>query len=257
MKDENYPDESETIEKEPEETRGPDKTSPQRHRKGGRQTEIIKKMVICAIFVALAFACEFVLRIKVGFLTFDAKDAILTVGAMCLGPIAGTVMTLCVSLLEMLTVSDTGFWGFLMNFASSVAFVVPAALIYRTWRTLKGAVCGLGASIFSMTSVMMLMNMWITPIYMGVELSQVLGIIPTTLLPFNLIKALLNAALVFLLYKPVVTALRLTNMVDREGEVRIGRRSLIVSIAALLVAAGAVVLFILVMKGSFQWIKPS
>ena len=258
MQDEYEPVKQET-ESDTETAVEPQSSKESGHRKGknGRQFELLKKMVMCAIFVALAFAAEFVLRIKVGFLTFDAKDAILTVGAMCLGPIPGVAMTLCVSLLEMLTVSDTGLWGFLMNFVSSAAFCVPAALIYRRWHTLVGALAGLFVSVIGMTGVMMLMNLWVTPIYMGVERSVVVGMIPTMLLPFNLIKAVLNAALVFLFYKPVVTALRLTHMVETGGQPLQGRRSVVVTILALLVAAGAVVLFIFVMQGSFQWVKPS
>ena len=89
-------------------------------------------MVLMAVFVAMAYAVQLVFRIKVfGFLTFDAKDAILTLGAMVLGPVSGIVMAVLVALIEMISVSETAFWGFLMNAVSSAVFVALASSIYR------------------------------------------------------------------------------------------------------------------------------
>ena len=80
-----------------------------------------------ALLCALAYICEFVFRIKVSFLTFDAKDAIIAIGALAFGPVSGVAMSLVVALLELVTVSETGFYGFLMNFLSSAVFsVIPA-----------------------------------------------------------------------------------------------------------------------------------
>ena len=50
-----------------------------------KSREKIKKLVLVALFAALAYVCMFVFRIKVSFLTFDAKDAVMTVGSMFLG----------------------------------------------------------------------------------------------------------------------------------------------------------------------------
>ena len=64
----------------------------------------ILHMAVVAVFCALAYACQFVFRIHVSFLTFDAKDAIMAVGAMIFGPVWGVVMALVVSLLEFLCI---------------------------------------------------------------------------------------------------------------------------------------------------------
>ena len=55
---------------------------------------------------------------------------------------------------------------------------------------------------------MLLWNYLLTPIYMGYPREAVAAMLPTTFLPFNLIKGGLNAAITMLLYKPVVTTLR-------------------------------------------------
>ena len=65
-----------------------------------------------ALFCALAYATMFVFRIKVSFLTFDAKDAIITLAGLLFGPLASLVISFTVALIEMISVSDTQFWGF-------------------------------------------------------------------------------------------------------------------------------------------------
>ena len=95
----------------------------------GSTAERVKKLTCLALFVALAYVTMFVFRIKVGFLTFDAKDAIITVAAISFGPLSGVLISLAVALLEMVTVSDTLIYGFLMNFLSSATFSATAALL--------------------------------------------------------------------------------------------------------------------------------
>lgn len=171
------------------------------------QDKKIKKIVALAVFAALAYVIHFV-HIPVGFLNLDFKDVIITVSAMYFGPLSGIVLSVFVPVLEFITVSETGPYGLIMNILSSVTFVGTASLIYRFKKTLSGAVAGLCAAVFSMTAVMILANMFITPYYMGVARSEVVALIPTLLLPFNAIKAVLNASLTLCLYKPITKVLR-------------------------------------------------
>ena len=175
-----------------------------------KSTNNIKTLAIMAMLTALAVAADIFLRIPGigGFLTYEPKDVILTIGAFIYNPIAGLVMSLVVCLVEMVTVSSTGFIGLLMNFLASAVFVGVASVIYHRKKTIARAIIGLVAGAAAMTAVMLLWNYIMTPIYMGVPREAVVSMIPTLLLPFNAIKAALNASLVLLLYKPVVTALR-------------------------------------------------
>ena len=216
--------------------------------------QFVRTMVTVAVFCALAYVCQFVFRIKVVFLTFDAKDAVMTVGAMLFGPVWGIVMSLLVSLLEMITVSETQFYGFLMNFLSSAVFTGLAAWIYRARRTIIGAILGLTASVVAMTAVMLLFNLIVTPLYLGWSVGDVAALIPTLLLPFNLVKALFNAGLVLMLYKPISTALKRARLVQGDtGSLHLDRRSVLVLIAGLLLVAVCVVIFVFFLHGSMEW----
>ena len=119
----------------------------------------------------------------------------------------------------MITISGTGPIGFFMNVISTCAFTVPAALIYKKMRVMKGAVLGLTVGAITMTASMLLWNYLITPLYMSVERSQVAAMLIPTFLPFNLIKSGLNLALTLVLYKPMVTALRKTGLVPESSAV--------------------------------------
>ena len=67
-----------------------------------------------------------------------------------------------------------------------------------------------------LTIVMMLWNYLITPLYMGVPREMVAGMMLSVFLPFNVVKGGLNMALILLLYKPVVTALRKAKLVPES-----------------------------------------
>lgn len=174
----------------------------------------IKAISIMAMLTALAVAADLLLRVKVGgFLTYEPKDVIITIGAFIYNPVAGLIISLVVCLVEMVTVSDTGFIGLVMNFLSSAAFVGVASVIYHRKKTMRRAVTGLIAGALTMIAVMLLWNLFLTPVYMGVPREAVIKMIPTLLLPFNAVKAGLNAALVLFLYKSVVSALRKSKLV--------------------------------------------
>ena len=140
------------------------------------------------------------------------------------------------SLVEMLTISDTGLIGFVMNVLSTSAFACTAAFIYQKKHTLKGAVAGLLSGVVLMTIVMLLWNYLITPLYMGYPREAVAALLPTVFLPFNLLKGGLNAALTLLIYKPVVSALRKAHLVPESpsGSPKTGRINWGVTLVALI-----------------------
>jgi riboflavin transporter FmnP len=179
------------------------------------------------MLAAVAYVIVCLIRVPVVlFLNYEPKDVIITIGAFLLGPVCGFVVSLLVSLLEMVTISGTGPIGALMNLLSTCSFACTAAIIYKKRRTFSGAIIGLAVGAVAMTAVMVLWNWLITPLYMGVSREVVQGMLIPYFLPFNLFKATLNCALVLILYKPLVTALRRASLVeaapDRTGGIKWG-----------------------------------
>ena len=211
------------------------------------------------MFAAMAYCVAFVFRINVGFLTFDAKDAIVCIAAMILGPGAGAVISLLVATVEQLTMGDTGFWGWLMDFASTATFSVAASYIYSKRRNISGVAIALASSVVATVTVMMLCNLLITPIYMKVELQQVVDLLPTLLLPFNFTKSVLNAGLVLALYKPVITACRAVRLVPQKenagGEKQSfwSMRSLVLLLIAIALISASIAYMIFGLGGIFEF----
>ncbi|MGM9637584.1 MAG: ECF transporter S component [Eubacteriales bacterium] len=213
----------------------------------------VRYLVLMAMFVALAYVIECVFHIKVSFLTFDLKDFVITIGAMILGPVSALAMSAVVSLVEFLTISDTGIWGLIMNFAGTVAFSLPAALIYRYKKTLAGAIVAMVTAVVSMTAVMLVANLIITPIYTGTNVATVVSMIPTLLLPFNLAKAILNSGVVLLFYKPIITALRSAHLIPSEGTAnRTGKNTVVMVLIAIVFLAVSIVILVS-MNASASW----
>jgi len=234
------------------------------------QSSRTRKLAILALLAALAYVVMVYGRVPVltvpPFLKYDPKDVILAIGGFLFGPLSVLAMSVVVSFLEMITVSETGIIGFFMNVLSTCAFACTAALIYKKLHTLKGAIIGLAAGWLATAAVMVLWNYIVTPIYLASlatgfsdleALSEsvtrvrpvVAGMLIPIFLPFNLLKGGLNAAITMLLYKPVRTALSKSGLLPRPPvnapRSRINVGAMLVS--AFLLVTGA--LLILVYQG--------
>ena len=175
----------------------------------------VKKMVLLAMLAAVSYMLVTLVRIPVVlFLKYEPKDVVVTIGGFLYGPMASFVISAIVSLLEMVTISETGPIGCIMNLLSTCTFACTAAYIYNRKHTLSGAVAGLVTGSIVMVAAMMLWNWLITPLYMGGDREAVEALLLPAFLPFNSLKAGLNTALVLMLYKPLVTALRKIGLVQ-------------------------------------------
>jgi riboflavin transporter FmnP len=171
-------------------------------------------LVNLGLLSAIAYVLMVVGRVPVvSFLKYDPKDVIIVIGGLIYGPMAAFMISVVVSLVEMITVSDTAWIGFAMNVLSTCTFACTAAAIYKKNQKISGAVIGLIAGGILTIAVMLLWNYIITPIYMNVPRPVVAGMLIPVFLPFNALKVSINGAITMLIYKPVVTALRRAGLI--------------------------------------------
>lgn len=210
-----------------------------------------KRLTTVGMLCALAYVAVVFGRMPVIlFLKYDPKDVIIAIGGLIFGPLTSFTVALIVSLIEMFTISDNGILGFIMNVISSCSFACTAAFLYKKRHKLSGAIIGLLCGWACMVAAMMLWNYLITPIYMGVPREEVAKMLIPAFLPFNLIKGGLNAAITMLFYKPVVTVLRRSHLIETEHAAGKTKINVGVVLAALLIIASCVLL-ILVLNGVF------
>ncbi|MCL1788886.1 MAG: ECF transporter S component [Oscillospiraceae bacterium] len=178
---------------------------------------IVTLAMLCAIaYTVMNFKIPIVL-----FLKYEPKDVIIILGGFLYGPLSAFIISAVVSLIEMVTVSDTGPLGAFMNVLSSCTFACTASFIYHKRKTLGGAVTGLIVGVVLMTGIMIPANYLLTPIYMANEFvtaeqlrQQVVGMFLTVFVPFNLFKGAVNAIIVMFLFKPLVTALHRAGLIQ-------------------------------------------
>ena len=210
-----------------------------------------QRLTLAAMLAAMAYAAMLITRplpAVAGFLSYDLKDVVVAIAGFLLGPATAGLITIVVSLIEMLTVSSTGPIGLLMNILSTAAFVLPSAIVYRRSRTLRSAAIGLAAGVALMTVMMLAWNYIVTPLYMGVPREVVAGMLIPTFLPFNLMKGGLNAGITMLLYKPLSNALRRTGLLPRRGDSGARGHSPVATIVSALVVITCVALFVILAR---------
>lgn len=215
----------------------------------------IFRLVAIAAFISVAYISSLILPIKVQFLTLDIKDAFITIGALYFGPLSGIIIALVVSLLEFFFGSDTGVYGLIMNFIGSAAFAAVASLIYTRKKNLMNAVTALLCACICMTVVMLAANLIITPLFMasrGMDRQAIEKMIVPLLLPFNLFKGLLNAAIVMLIYKPLSIALKKTRLLGESGgTTKMNKNTLVLSIVAIAIMVGSLTFIFVKLGASF------
>lgn len=215
--------------------------------------EKTKKITIIGMLCAVSYLVMMVGRVPlvpaVSFLKYDPKDVIIVIGGFIFGPMVSFLISLIVSVVEMLSVSETGIIGLIMNVIATCSFACIAAFVYKKKHTMSGAILGLGLGIMCMTAVMLLWNYFITPIYMGYPREAVAELLLPAFLPFNLIKGGINLGITLLVYKPIVTALRKAHLIH-ESENTDKKSTYIGTIVVSSFILVSCILFVLVMKGT-------
>ncbi len=210
-----------------------------------------KVMVSLAMLTGIAYIVMLASKLMpsvYGFLDFDFKDVIICIGGFTFGPMAAAIIAIMVAFIEMITISSTGFWGFLMNALATCAFCCTASFLYKKLHTKKGAVLGLTCGLVALVAVMLLWNYLITPIYQGMPREAIVDLLVPVFLPFNLAKGGMNMAATLLIYPPVVAALRGAGVVppSQSGQAKKISAGFVLFSLALLVTF---VVFALVLAG--------
>ncbi|MDN5276821.1 MAG: riboflavin transporter [Clostridiales bacterium] len=181
--------------------------------------DITKISLLSAIAFLLIVFAEFPLPLFPSFLKFDLSDLPALVGGFAMGPVTGIIIEFIKNLLHFFFKSETGGVGNLANFIVGIGFVVPAAVVYSTNKTKKGAVIGMAVGTLTMTLLASLANYYVLiPLYAKVySMDAILNMmsqankaivdlktyIVYAVIPFNVLKAVVVSIITLLIYKKV------------------------------------------------------
>lgn len=181
----------------------------------------VNKLTKIAILSALAFIImlfEFPLPFMPVFLKIDLSEVPVLLAAFSMGPVSAVLVELLKNLLHLFKTTTSGI-GELANFLVGVAYVLPAAIIYKYNKTKKGALIALAVSTISLVVFSSAFNYFVLlPLYakvlnfpivaivqMGSEANKYIVDIGTfiayAIAPFNAIKGIVISVVVLLIYK--------------------------------------------------------
>ena len=178
----------------------PANTAPKNNSNVWSTRQLVTMALMCAIGALLSFV-EFPLLPGVAWLKFDASNMPAMVAGFAYGPAGGVAVGIVTAIIHGLLMAD--FTGAIMNILVVTCFVLPAALIYKKKRTFKFAVIGLILSIIAGVIGSIIGNLILTPTWLGVPFEAVVAMIIPVLIPFNILKGLLNSVITLIIYKSI------------------------------------------------------
>lgn len=163
---------------------------------------------LAKLAMMVAISCVLVLLIRIPFppapfLEYDPADIPIYITTFAFGPVAGLVVTLVVSLIQAFALGGSGLYGFLMHMLATGLFVIVAGCMYKHKKTKKEAIMALVAGVVVTIVAMAVFNYFITPSFMGVPTEAVVAMMIPIIIPFNILKAGINAVITFLVYKRI------------------------------------------------------
>ena len=201
-----------------------------------------KTMICIAMMSAIAivvYYLDFPVPLMPSFIKLDLSNVVSLFAGFTLGPAAGVIVCLIKNVIHLVIkgFGTTMGIGDIFDFVTSAVFALSAGLVYRKIHTKKGAVIGCIVGTAAYTLISLPLNYFIVyPIYAkafgGMEaiISAYNAILPGTdnlfsalcifNLPFTLIKGILCSLVTILIYKPLITALRKTRLVEEPISVK-------------------------------------
>lgn len=171
------------------------------------KTFTTKAMVTISLLSALSYVLMLLESpAYIGFLRLELSDIPAIVGAFHFGPLAGVVIELIKNLIKGITATKTAGVGELANFVVSVAYVVPAAMVYRKLKSKYKSLAAFSTATISMVVAGILINYFVTiplyaSLYGGIEnvlaaatvipgIKDKLTLILYGITPFNIVKGI-------------------------------------------------------------------
>lgn len=180
------------------------KSQQQKEKQKMTTRQMVGMAMLAAISIVFVSVIHFPLFPAAAFLEYDPADIPILIGTFTYGPIAGFILTVVVSLIQGTTVSaGSGIIGIVMHIVATGSCTLISGTIYQKIKTKKGAALSLVIGVITMTVAMVVMNLILTPLFMGAPVEAVMAMLVPIIIPFNLLKSCINCLITFLLYKSI------------------------------------------------------
>jgi len=169
----------------------------------GRSPKQLAALVILILMAMVTSFVEIPLIPNAEWLKYDPSGIIAVLATLLYGPWVGTA----VAVLAWIPRLVTDPLGAFMNIMASVSMVIVMGLIYRQYPTFKRAVEGACVGVVVSVLVSICLNFVVTPLYLPATYEDVAALVLPSLLPFNVIKAVVNGAVALVVYRKLASLL--------------------------------------------------
>ncbi|ACL69851.1 ECF transporter S component [Halothermothrix orenii] len=159
--------------------------------------------VLSALSLLLMVLIKFPLIPTAPYLIYEPGDVPILIISFAYGPIPALIVTFILSILMALFTGLGGLFGAIMHFLATGTLTLVAGVIYKRKHNRSGAITGLLMGSVAMTVVMVIANVLLDPYFMGFTREQIIAILAPAIIPFNIVKSLLNSFITFIIYKKI------------------------------------------------------
>lgn len=179
--------------------------------------------IITAIAVVLVLP-SFKIFPAASFLEYNPSDIPIILATLTLGPIWGIIISIAVSAIQALTISaESGMYGFLMHVSATCIFALVSGIIFCPTRQRREEIFTTGSKFairlwisliaggIASVLIMIPMNLIFVPLFMGGTYKDVVPMITSAIIPFNVLKMIINCAgtgILFTATKPVLNKIK-------------------------------------------------
>jgi riboflavin transporter FmnP len=164
-----------------------------------------RRLVRLAVFAAVSFVLMYLQFPPVipaaPYLKWELSDIPVLVSGFAFGPGAAGVVTLIKGILFLLLKGEDGPIGAIQNVISTLAFVLPASLLYQRLRSRIGSIAGMILGGIAMTLVMIPANLYFAMPLWGIPAEARMATITAAIIPFNLLRAGLSTVVTALVWE--------------------------------------------------------
>lgn len=177
----------------------------------------LRKFIIAAVFSAISFVVMYFIElplfyIPVPILKYNPSDIPAIIIGFKFGILPGILVIVFRDILFLFSGKSTFVIGVFMNAASSGIFVFSAALIYKYYKTMLGAISGLLVATAVSAALMLPLNFAVLQLFFPEFMPYLVYFVV-----FNVSKGIFNSILTFILYKKLSGLLQGSPEVIRES----------------------------------------
>lgn len=192
------------------------------HKKSGTSVRKLVQIGMLSAIAVVLMLFEIPLPFAPSFYEIDFSEVPVMIGCFVMGPAAGASIELIKILLNLIINGTvTAGVGEAANFVIGCCMCLPAGLIYKYYRTRKGALIGMITGTLIMTIAGCFINAYVMlPTYaaafqmpidalvamgtaINANITDLFTFVVLAVAPFNLLKGILVSLIVFLIYKKI------------------------------------------------------